>query len=368
MNIIPYLMPRDILGIRRSISPFPWSNTIIYYSSGRAALLNGVKLLASSNDKTRELLVPSFICEEALWPLRDAGFKINYYSIDDKFGFSLEEIESKINANTLAVMIVHYFGIQVDLDGLKDLCINKGIYLIEDCAHSFCGEKTGTIADISFFSIRKFIPVHDGGALVVNNIIFQPKINQIRSTRNLGNGNMLKLVMRSILNLLRGRLRINNIEVAQKLSIEMLCPRADNNTERAGFKPKEGMSDLSRVILSRQDLKNIRYKRRENYNDLANKLKNMRGIVIPFPIAKDGWSPYVLPVFVEGKKQLTVLKALISNGIIASDWPTLPNDLSGSEKESAYQLMGRIILLPVHQRLSKNAPREISRIFIEALK
>lgn len=360
-------MPGDILGKKQKLFPFNEGSKIVYYSLGRTALLNGVKMLANQKPGENELLVPAFICEETLWPLRDAGFKIAYYPIDKNFSFSLAEVETKINENTLAVMVVHYFGIPSDLKGLKELCSKKQVYLIEDCAHSFYGKKSGTIGDISFFSIRKFIPVPDGGALVVNNRVLQPKINQIISSRNTRKGQLIKLIMRAILNLLRDQLPIKKLNSIQKITIEELCSRADINEERSGFNPTEGMSDLSKEILSRQDLKAITAKRRENYNSLANMLKNIQGVVIPYPEAENGWSPYVLPVFVEMNAQIKAIKSLISHSIMATDWPTLPQDLPPEEKISAQTLMGRIILLPVHQHINKRTPEKIARAFRAAL-
>jgi perosamine synthetase len=369
MNLIPSLRPADLLGGERKKNIFPGDRPAYFYSTGRAALLNGVRLLAGLKPGRRKLLVPAFMCEEALWPLREAGFLIDYYSIDDKFNFSLPEIEAKVDREVLAVMVVHYFGIPAESAELKPRCEERGLSLIEDCAHSFVGCGVGEAGAISFFSIRKFLPVPDGGALVVNDPALFRAAQTLKIEANQHYYGPLLSLARSVKNWLRAVFPSKGVVSPNAATIEELCPRADLRMEKARFRATEGMSGFSRRIMARQDLRAIDAQRLNNYNNLAAALSGLDGLVLPCPVLMEGQAPYVLPVLVEPAKQLKAIKALISSGIGATDWPMLPSDFPPTQRVQAESLARRIVLLPIHQYINMEKVMALClRAFSEALR
>lgn len=75
---------------------------------------------------------------------------------------------------TKAILIIHEFGIpHPDLLNLSKFAKEKGIPLIEDCAHTMdsCsgGNLVGTIGDWTLFSYPKIFPMKIGGGLLGNN-------------------------------------------------------------------------------------------------------------------------------------------------------------------------------------------------------
>ena len=86
-----------------------------------------------------------------------------------------EELEKAITPRTKAVIPVSLFGNPLNYDRLHVLKKKHGFYLMEDAACSigaeYRGEKVGTIADISVFSLhpRKFITTGEGGLITTNN-------------------------------------------------------------------------------------------------------------------------------------------------------------------------------------------------------
>ena len=85
-------------------------------------------------------------------------------------------------------MPVHLYGNLFNTRNLKNI-INKKIFIIEDCAHSFCGEYNnkimGNYADFAVFSFyaTKSITCGEGGAIITNHKKYAEKI---RSTSNNG--------------------------------------------------------------------------------------------------------------------------------------------------------------------------------------
>ncbi|MCX5713773.1 MAG: aminotransferase class I/II-fold pyridoxal phosphate-dependent enzyme, partial [Candidatus Omnitrophica bacterium] len=231
---------------------FDWECDSALFYSGRCALLAGVKLLASVSPEKNEILVPAYICEGALFALRDAGFSFKYYSADDQFNFDRTEMESKINKNTVAILIVHYFGIPQRLETIRTLCNDRNIFLIEDCAHAFGSREVdiplGSVGDISIFSFKKFLPIGDGGALVVNNKKVRKEFKKIHTVTTSTTKGCPNITVKSLLNTLEYKygVSIRKNRLRHDMSIEELCPRTDLTRERECFTESEPISDYSK--------------------------------------------------------------------------------------------------------------------------
>lgn len=84
-------------------------------------------------------------------------------------------IESKITSKTKAILVVHIYGLPVDMDPILELCAKYKLFLIEDAAEmhgqTYKGKKCGSFGDISIFSFypNKHITTGEGGMIVTNN-------------------------------------------------------------------------------------------------------------------------------------------------------------------------------------------------------
>ena len=81
-------------------------------------------------------------------------------------------------------MLTHIGGrVNPDIELIAEICKNKGVSLIEDCAHSlgstFKGKHTGLFGDAGVYSLyaTKAIPVGEGGIILTNN----DELNEIAS-------------------------------------------------------------------------------------------------------------------------------------------------------------------------------------------
>lgn len=90
------------------------------------------------------------------------------------YNMTAESIEKVLTPRTKAVVLVHLAGNPADLDPIVQLCRERGIALIEDCAQSYgCiykGKKAGSFGDFGCFSVNDFkhISAGDGGVVVMN--------------------------------------------------------------------------------------------------------------------------------------------------------------------------------------------------------
>ena len=90
----------------------------------------------------------------------------------NNWNVTAKSIEAQITPKTKAVIVVHFAGYPCEMDEIVELCNNRGIYLIEDCAHApdarYKGKACGTFGDYGCFSFftNKNLSVGEGGMLV----------------------------------------------------------------------------------------------------------------------------------------------------------------------------------------------------------
>jgi len=153
-------------------------------SSGTSAL--HLALIALGISKNDEVILPAYTCVAVAYPILYQQAKPILADVNDEYNISFEDIKNKITNLTKAVIVPHMYGCPADLNEIKDLCNEKNIYLIEDCAQSIGAEygkkKVGTIGDISIFSFyaTKMMTTIQGGMICSENSEWKKKIQDLR--------------------------------------------------------------------------------------------------------------------------------------------------------------------------------------------
>ena len=146
------------------------------------ALTNGsvaldVALAALEIGKGDEVVVTSrtFVASASCIVLR--GAIPVFADVDRQSGnITVETVRRVFTSRTKAVIAVHLAGWPCALDGLKDFCNKKNIYLIEDCAQAhgarYNNKPVGSFGDIACFSFcqdKVITTGGEGGLLATNN-------------------------------------------------------------------------------------------------------------------------------------------------------------------------------------------------------
>src|SRR4051794_21032348 len=118
-------------------------------------------LLCAGVGPGSEVILPSFTFVATAAAVLYCGAKPVFADIcgGHDLGIDPDDVERLIGPSTKAVIPVHYAGFATDVERLRELCDEKGIALIEDCAHapagSLGGKPLGTFGfagTLSFFS------------------------------------------------------------------------------------------------------------------------------------------------------------------------------------------------------------------------
>lgn len=143
-------------------------------SSGKAAL-TVILLALKSLSPRRKVIVPAYTCFSVPAAVLKAELDLVPCDIDPAtLDFDYGLLEASIDENTLCVVSTHLLGLAADLDRVRGLCRERGIYLVEDAAQAmgaeYRGKKIGAVGDVGFFSFGrgKNITCGSGGMIVTN--------------------------------------------------------------------------------------------------------------------------------------------------------------------------------------------------------
>lgn len=100
------------------------------------------------------------------------------------YNLDVEDVRRKVTPKTKAIIAVHLTGNPCDLDGLKAVCDEHDLILIEDCAQSwgakYRGKPIGTVGHIGCWSLNDFkhIGCGDGGIVASSDERFGPLLQK----------------------------------------------------------------------------------------------------------------------------------------------------------------------------------------------
>ena len=156
-------------------------------SNGSGALDIAIAALGIGRDD--EVILPTFTIISCAAAIVRAGATPVVVDADPMtWNMDISQLEAKITPRTKAIMVVHIYGLPVDMDEISRLAAKYGLLVIEDAAEmhgqTYRDRPCGSFGDLSTFSFyaNKHITTGEGGMLVTD----EPEIaERCRSLRNL---------------------------------------------------------------------------------------------------------------------------------------------------------------------------------------
>lgn len=145
----------------------------IAVTNGTAAIDVAVEALGVGQGD--EVILPSFTIISCITQIvRSGAIPILVDSDPITWNMDVNQIENRINERTKAIMVVHIYGLPVDMNPVLELAKRYGLKIIEDAAEmhgqDYYGMPCGSFGDISTFSFypNKHITTGEGGMIVTN--------------------------------------------------------------------------------------------------------------------------------------------------------------------------------------------------------
>jgi dTDP-4-amino-4,6-dideoxygalactose transaminase len=162
----------EVEQFERELASFVGRSHCVGVASGTAAL--EVSMAALEVGPGDEVIVPGYF-----WVSTVAAVVKNFaipvlVDVDDSFSLDPHDLLRKITARTKAVIIVHMGGVIGQVERVAEICRERGIRLIEDCAQSIgaakFGRQSGSFGDVAIFSfqLNKSCTAGEGGAIVTD--------------------------------------------------------------------------------------------------------------------------------------------------------------------------------------------------------
>ncbi|MBK8291873.1 MAG: DegT/DnrJ/EryC1/StrS family aminotransferase [Flammeovirgaceae bacterium] len=158
----------------------------IAVSNGSVAI--DAAILALGIGKNDEVIMPTFTIISCAAAIVRVGAKPVLVDCNaDDWNMNVTQIESKISAKTKAIMVVHIYGLPVDMNAIIAVAEKHGLMIIEDAAEQhgqyYGGKPIGCFGDISTFSFypNKHITTGEGGMIVTNDERLADKCRLLRN-------------------------------------------------------------------------------------------------------------------------------------------------------------------------------------------
>ena len=135
-----------------------------------------------------EVILPTFtIISCVLQIVRNGAIPVLVDCDPTTFNIDVNQVEAKITHKTKAIMIVHIYGLPVDIDPILELAKKYNLKVIEDAAEmhgqTYKGTPCGSFGDISTFSFypNKHITTGEGGMIVTNDPVLAERCQSLRN-------------------------------------------------------------------------------------------------------------------------------------------------------------------------------------------
>lgn len=173
-KLAQYLGVRHVVAVNNGTSGLHLCVKALNIGEGDEVITTPFSFVASANCLLYERAVPVFV-------------DIHHRT----FNLDVNQLETKITNRTKAILPVHVFGLPCDMDAVRKVAENHGLWVIEDACEAigatYQTRKVGTLGDCGVFAFypNKQMTTAEGGAIATDN---EEVAAICRSLRNQGRG------------------------------------------------------------------------------------------------------------------------------------------------------------------------------------
>lgn len=351
-----------------------------YTTSGRASILLALEALGVKAGDG--VLLPTYHCPTMIAPAVNLGAVPIFYPIDTLGAPDLGWLENQAPPRARVLLAAHFFGVPQPMAALRAWCDGRGIALIEDCAHALFGHAgerpVGAWGDIAIGSLTKFLPVNEGGCLVVNGSAALPRLTpcgarvQLKSAIDILEVGAQHRALPGLNGLIAGGLAgarrlagqggvADSATDARPDMLQEPPPPASAPDATTGPLPPDfvvdatlahqGLSWPARAIADRLPRERVVELRRRHFEWLHQRLKGRPGLHPLLPGLPTGCVPYVYPLWVQNPDPgYAELRRL---GLPVFRWDRLWPGVPELPRDRGLQWSHHVLQLACHQDLSE---------------
>ena len=345
-----------------------------FTTSGRASILLALEALGVGAGD--EVLIPTYHCPTMVAPVVHLKAAARFYPIDGSGALAWDWLLAQDLRRVRVLLAAHLFGLPQPLAQLRQWCDERGVALLEDCAHSLFGRSggrpIGAWGDIAIGSLTKFLPMPTGGCLVSNRapwrtVLTPPgwsagprmALDAMEVASRHGRLAGLNGIVAGTLALAR---RLRGGSVAESAdTVPATPPDADQLGGIDAALAHRALPAAGRWMANQIPRARIVSARRERYRQLALRLAGHRGLRPLMPDLPEQCAPYVFPLWVDnpdpGYAQLRARRMPVSR------WDWLWPGVPAIDGDQGLVWSHHVLQLACHQDISDHD----LEVFVQAL-
>ncbi|NLL78201.1 MAG: DegT/DnrJ/EryC1/StrS aminotransferase family protein [Clostridiales bacterium] len=324
-----------------------------YTQSGREAIAWALRSLAENVPAiSKECLIPAYMCDTVFFPFEQEGWNLHFYHIGKNLEADLEKLRRQIENIRPGLLFIHpYYGVDTwkPMRSLLKEWRSQGIYIMEDVTQSYYLEEAGREADYVIGSLRKWYPVPDGGFVVSDIPLSRKKLPECKE------------FVHKRLELLTEKWEYLHGEKGEEEKRALKEDYLGKNRKMEEWLDKlsdvNGISEVSKDMLSRVDEDACKKARNENYKRLFDALKESKSVRPVLMMSEEKSAPLYFPVYAKEREELQ--EFLRKRDIYAPVlWPVgKENENLLSENEQ--YIFDHLLALPMDQRYGREAMEQM---------
>jgi len=180
-----YILGPECRAFEQEFARYQSAKHAVLTSSATAAIWLALRAFGVKSDD--EVLVPSHTAFPTVEAVCFAGARPVFVDVDDSYTVDLKDAAAKVSPRTIGFVPVHLYGHPADLDGIRRLCAERSLWLLEDCAQAhgaaWQGRKVGSFGRagvFSFYPSKNLTVMGDGGLLVTDDDDVAARCRQLR--------------------------------------------------------------------------------------------------------------------------------------------------------------------------------------------
>jgi dTDP-4-amino-4,6-dideoxygalactose transaminase len=270
-----------------------------------------------------------------------------------------------------AVLVTHFFGFAQPVAEIRVICDRWGALLVEDCAHALLSEDAvgplGRVGDAAVFSLRKTLPLPNGGAVLFNNPSLSPPDDLDAPPRLTTWLKSVSLTKKWALDAARHRGSRGSLALvagmAPVVAANGILRRLWPSSSPAAYDPDDEdytfamrilgwrMAPFSMRVIQRTEWRTIAARRRGNYRFLVERLSDLTGARVIRRDVAERSCPLYLPMAVDRRDR--IFTSLVRQRVNAAIWWDQRHPaVAWDEFPDAVALKDCVLALPVHQDLT----------------
>jgi perosamine synthetase len=154
--------------------------------NGTAALVAAVRALKLSPGD--EVIMPAFTIISCITAILESGLKPVLVDVEPRtWNMNPDQVAAKVTAKSRAIMVVHTYGLPVEMNRILGIAQRHNLRIIEDAAEmhgqTYYGKPCGSFGDISAFSFyaNKHITTGEGGMIVTDDPALAERSRALRN-------------------------------------------------------------------------------------------------------------------------------------------------------------------------------------------